>query len=313
MPWKDRYTICDERSMRDEDVEWPGGNRCAVGIVVDLRVRLDSHDGRDRVQGHPKNIELKIENDLAGFGMRIGNRRVLDLLEQHAIRATFAVPEVIARMYPESVREIMERGHEVAAHGYEREDFITVGYEEEREMLASTTGTLRELLGKKPAGWFSLPQPQDKFAGGQLSPHTVNLLIDEGYEYLGNGMADDIPFYWVASLSTRRTVLTLPYYFHLDDQFFLMFPSVGTGTGLENPASLLENWKEEFDAIYLRGRYFPMVIHPFLTGWGNHLEIFETMIVHMKDLPGVWFATGSECCRYWKDKYPVGTSLKLTD
>jgi hypothetical protein len=56
-----------------------------------------------------------------------------------------------------------------------------------------------------------------------------------------------------------------------------------------------------------------MVIHPFLIGWGNHLEIFETMVVHMKNLPGVWFATGSECCRYWKDQYPAGTSLKLTD
>ena len=240
MPWKDGYTICDEQSMRDEDMAWPGQNQCAVGIVVDLRVKLDFHDpelkgGSYRVQGHPKNIELKIENDLAEFGMNIGIQRVMDLFDRYAIRATFAVTEVMAQLYPESIRRITARGHEVAAHGYRQEEIGKANYEEEKTMLTSTTHILQEVCGKKPAGWFSLPRQQDRFAGGQISPHTVNLLIDAGYEYLGNGMADDIPYYWVTDFSTRRNLLTLPYHFHLDDQFFLMFPPVGTGTGGEVP------------------------------------------------------------------------------
>jgi peptidoglycan/xylan/chitin deacetylase (PgdA/CDA1 family) len=297
-------------------VEWPGQQQCAVGIVADLRVKLDYQDpdlkgGRYRVQDHPKNIELKIENDLAEFGINIGLPRVLDLFETYGIKATFAVTEVMAQLYPGAIQSIMARGHEVAAHGYRQEEFTNASHEEERAMLASTTRILEEVCGKKPAGWFSLPRQQDRFAGGQISPNTVKLLIDGGYDYLGNGMADDIPYYWVADFSNRRTLLTLPYHFHLDDQFFLMFPPVGTGTGLENPTALFQNWKEEFDAIYLRGRYFPMVVHPYLIGWGNHLEIFEKMILHMKSMPGVWFTTGSECSRYWKEKYPASTALNL--
>lgn len=316
MPWKERYTVCDEQSMPDEAVEWPGNRQCAASIVVDLRVKLDVEDpgvkgGQYRVQGHPKNIELKIENDLAEFGMRIGLPRLFDLFEAHGIHATFAVPEIMAEMYPQSVQNIMERGHEVAAHGYRTDHFSNLAYDEEKKMLDSTGRTIEKISGKRPDGWFSLPRQQDLFAGGEISPNTVDLLIDAGYEYLGNGMADDMPFYWVTNVSSRRNILSLPYYFHLDDQFFLMFPSVGTGTGLENPAALLQNWKEEFEATYVRGRYFHMVVHPHLIGWGNHLELFEKMIVHMKSFPGVWFTTGRECARYWKGKYPPSSSVKL--
>ena len=32
MPWKDGYTISDEKSLADADVRWPEGKRCAVHI-----------------------------------------------------------------------------------------------------------------------------------------------------------------------------------------------------------------------------------------------------------------------------------------
>ena len=53
---------------------------------------------------------------------------------------------------------------------------------------------------------------------------------------MGNGLADDIPHYWVTDFASRRAILTLPYYYHFDDQFFLMFPR--KGTGLEHPDAL---------------------------------------------------------------------------
>ena len=36
MPWKERYTISDEKSIRDADIKWPGGKRCCFRVVVDL-------------------------------------------------------------------------------------------------------------------------------------------------------------------------------------------------------------------------------------------------------------------------------------
>ncbi len=85
----------------------------------------------------------------------------------------------------------------------------------------------------------------------------MDLLIEEGYTYLGNSMADDIPHYWVTDSASRRNLLAMPYYYHFDDLFFLMFPAPGGGTGLENPETLfnletaigLPTWRQTTDPI----------------------------------------------------------------
>ena len=70
--------------------------------------------------------------------------------------------------------------------------------------------------------WLSLPRQGDRYAVGAVSPNTIDLLLEAGYVYLGNGLADDIPHYWVSNFASRRALLTLAYYCHFDDQFFLM-------------------------------------------------------------------------------------------
>ena len=96
------------------------------------------------------------------------------------------------------------------------------------------------------AGRLVLPAAAGRpFAGGTISPTRSICCIEAGYLYLGNGLADDIPHYWVSDFASRRALLTLPYYYHFDDQFFLMFPR--KGTGLEHPDALLRNWRGEFE------------------------------------------------------------------
>ena len=303
MPWKDGYTFTDEKGMEDEQVQWPDNNRCAMAVVVDYSVPAGSEGIGPR----------DVEKPEAEFGASVGIYNLLDLFDKYKIKATFAIPAVVAEIYTESVLDIVKRGHEVAAHGYRREDITDVHVDEEKKGIELTTRILEEICGKKPAGWFSLPRQRDRYACGSLSPNTMDLLIDAGYEYMGNGMADDIPYYWATDFHKRRTLLTLPYYYHFDDLFFLMFPPVGLGSGLENPMTLFRNWKAEFDAQYRRGRYFSMFIHPFLMGWGNRLELLENFLVYMKGFQGVWIPTGIECTAYWKHKYPASSHLELKE
>ena len=108
-------------------------------------------------------------------------------------------------------------------------------------------------------------------------PHSPALL-DAGYAYMGNGLADDIPYYWVTDVQTQRPLLTLPYYYHFDDQFFLMFPPPGLGSGLENPKPFLTNCLLEFDALYKRGRYFSMVLHPHIIGHRSRLGVLRELL-----------------------------------
>lgn len=303
MPWKEGYTISDEKSLKDEDVKWPEEMQCAVRIVVDYSVDA-AGDGIGR-----KDIQTYV----AQFGRRVEIWRLLDLFEKHSMRATFAVPAIMAETFPDSVREAVKSGHEVAANGYLHEDVGKLEKDEEKRRLDLTTELLEEICGQRPLGWFCLPTRKDDYGCGKMSPHTVDLLIDAGYEYLGNGLADDIPHYWITDFDTRRNILTLPYYYHFDDQFFISFPGHGKGCGNENPMSLFQNWKQEFDAAYLRGRFFSMFVHPYLIQWGHGMEILESMIAYIKGFPAVWNPTGIACARYWKDAYPSTDYLNLKE
>jgi peptidoglycan-N-acetylglucosamine deacetylase len=299
MPWKDRYTVSDEKSLADGDIRWPEGRRCAVHIVVDLSV----------ASGPEGIVTRDIESAAAEFGAHEGLDLLLAALETNGLKATFAVPAVTAEIYPARIKSLMERGHEIAAHGLRHEDVSLLGREEEKVRLDAATSSLTAVTGCKPAGWFSLPRQTDPFAGGTISPNTMDLLIEAGYAYMGNGLADDIPHYWVTDFASRRAILTLPYYYHFDDQFFCMFPVAGTG--LENPDMLFRNWRAELDAQYRRNRFFTMVMHPQHIGWCNRMAGLEDFLGYMSKLPDLWNPTGAECARYWTATYPAATHLRL--
>jgi peptidoglycan/xylan/chitin deacetylase (PgdA/CDA1 family) len=299
MPWKDRYTISDEKSILDSAIVWPDGKRCCFRIVVDLSPAC----GPDGL----KPADLVTPD--AYFGLHGGLQALRGLLGQYGLRATFAVPAVIAEIQPGTLRSLQGEGHEIAAHGFKHEDVSRLSREEERARLQRTTEILARVAGRRPHGWFSLPRPSDKFAGGAVSPNTVDLLVEEGYGYFGNGLADDAPHYWVSDFASRRNLLTLPYYYHFDDQFFLLFPS--KGTGLENPETLLRNWTAELDAQYKRGRHFAMVLHPHAIGWPHRLHVLRRFLDHAARLPGLWNATSEECAAHWTRTFPPATHLRL--
>jgi peptidoglycan-N-acetylglucosamine deacetylase len=300
MPWKDRYTISDEKSLADADIRWPHGKRCAVHIVVDLSVA--------RGPGGIRASDLTSPS--ATFGAKQGLDLLLAALSRHGLKATFAVPAVIAEIDPARVKGLCEHGHEVAAHGFKHEDVSLLERNEEKARLERTTQILTAIMGRRPAGWFSLPRQEDAFAVGTISPSTMELLLEDGYAYMGNGLADDIPHYWVTDVASRRAMLTLPYYYHFDDQFFSMFPV--RGSGLENSDMLFRNWRGEFDAQYKRGRFFTMTLHPQHIGWCTRMAGLEAFLEYMTSLPDLWNPTGAECAQYWTTTYPAAT-LKLEE
>src|SRR6185436_4980530 len=156
MPWKDGYTISNEKSLADADLRWPQGKRCAVHIVVDLSV----------ASGPEGIVARDIRSLPAAFGASEGLDLVLAVLERHGLKATFAVPAVTAEIDPARIKALVARGHEVAAHGFKHEDVSGLPREEEKARLGLTTEVLTRITGRRPAGWFSLQRQKDPFAGG---------------------------------------------------------------------------------------------------------------------------------------------------
>ena len=301
MPWKQNYTISNERTIADADLRWPDGKRCCFSVTVDLSVAV----GPDGIR--PRDIRTPE----AYFALNDGLDTILRVLRRHAVTATFAVPAVIASLRPDIIETMLKDGHEIAANGFRHEDVTNLSRDDEAARIAAASEILTTAIGQRPNGWYSLPRQQDPFAGGTISPNTMDLLIDAGYQWFGNGLADDVPHYWVTDFATQRAILALPYYYHFDDQFFLMFPA--KGTGLEHADSLFRNWRAEFQAQYARGRHFHMVLHPQGSGFAHRAELLDRFLGQALALPGLWNPTGSACAAWWEQTFPKGTHLALQE
>jgi peptidoglycan/xylan/chitin deacetylase (PgdA/CDA1 family) len=299
MPWKQGYTISDEIGMPDDEVHWPDGQRCCMRIVVDLGL-ADSAEGLT-----PKNLR----SPEAVFTMGEGLDVVLAMLEKHAMRATFAVPAMMAATYAHRVRALHEAGHEIAVNGLKHEDMTQLSREEKARRIAWATDMVSEVTGQRPTGWFGMPRVNDAFAVGTASSPLIDMLVDAGYRYFGNGLADDIPHYWVSDFARRRVLLTLPSYYHFNDQYFMLYPR--RGSGLENPDVLMRNLRWEFDAQYTRGRHFEMTLHPQHVAWSDRMPGLARFLAHAASRPDVWNATSDECARHWLAHYPADKTLHL--
>jgi polysaccharide deacetylase family protein (PEP-CTERM system associated) len=93
-----------------------------------------------------------LEIDMAewdGFEDRlhVGVRCLLDLLEEAGVRATFFALGYAAERAPELVREIRDRGHEIATHGYSHRFVYRLGAEGFRRDLQRSLDVLDKILG----------------------------------------------------------------------------------------------------------------------------------------------------------------------
>jgi polysaccharide deacetylase family protein (PEP-CTERM system associated) len=79
--------------------------------------------------------------------------RVLALLDEAAVKATFFVLGWVAERCPGLVKRIAEQGHEVASHGYGHQRVSTQSRAGFREDVRSSKAILEELAGKEVIGY----------------------------------------------------------------------------------------------------------------------------------------------------------------
>ena len=89
--------------------------------------------------------------------------RILDLLSQNGVKATFFITSKAAMHDPEMVTKVQECGHEVANHGYQHESLGEPSYfipgdrpvlaQEIPERIRVSTEILEELIGFKPVSF----------------------------------------------------------------------------------------------------------------------------------------------------------------
>lgn len=110
--------------------------------------------------------------------VELGVHLLLDLLSKHDAHATFFTLGWIAEREPDLVREIAERGHEVASHGTDHRRVTTITRDEFRESVRGSKRTLEDITGRPVFGYrapsFSIPRG---------SEWALEILLEENYRY----------------------------------------------------------------------------------------------------------------------------------
>jgi peptidoglycan-N-acetylglucosamine deacetylase len=226
------------------------------------------------------------------FGARVGIKRILALLAERAIPATFFVPGHSLETFRDDTDAILAGGHELACHGWFHEDFAELGADEAGDVLARSMAAVRAVTGA-PASGFRAPY-------WSLGPETLGLVEAAGFAYDSSLMADDYRLYRVRrgdrhSLTEGTTwgepgsLVEVPVYWAMDD-----WPHFEPGpgrAGLSAPSAVLEIWTEElrYAHEHARGGLVMVTVHPECIGRGHRMAMLERFIEAAVALEGVEF------------------------
>jgi peptidoglycan/xylan/chitin deacetylase (PgdA/CDA1 family) len=228
------------------------------------------------------------------YGPLVGVPRLLDLLGEYGLPATFFVPGLTAERYPSVVERIAAAGHEVGHHSYLHKWIDPGDPEGELEEMEKGLEALKRTVGVKPVGYRS--------PAGETSPNLFKLLVERDFLY-ESSMMDGINPYFHEIGGNKRALVELPWHWSLDDAVYMIF-SIKAPRAIMTNSHILEIWQDEFRAIYKAGGFFDLVMHPQAIGRPSRLELLRSFIAFAQSFPNVWFCTGRDAAKAFAEQAP---------
>lgn len=121
---------------------------------------------------------LKEQWDTLTHRVERNTNKILDLLDERSIKATFFTLGWVAERYPDLIKRIVSEGHELACHGYEHIRVTEQTPEQFRDDVAKAKKILEELSGKEIKGYRAA-----SYSIGASNLWALNVLQEEGFKY----------------------------------------------------------------------------------------------------------------------------------
>ncbi|SFA96088.1 Polysaccharide deacetylase [Poseidonocella pacifica] len=256
------------------------------------------------------------------FAGEVGSPRLLDLFDKEGLTTTWFIPGHSAETFPEQMKDVAARGHEIGIHGYSHENPIAMTPEQEEEVLDKCIDLITDISGKRPTGYVA--------PWWEFSNVTNELLLKKGIKYDHSLMHNDFTPYrvrvgdkwtkidysgkpadWMKPLERgeETDLIEIPANWYLDDLPPMMFIKKAPNShGFVNPRDIEEMWRDQFDWVYANMDYavFPITIHPDVSGRPQVLLMLERLIKHIKSHEGVKFVTMNEMADDFDRRFPRG-------
>jgi len=263
--------------------QWPNGARIAV--VVTCLMENWSGD-----KGPPFSVQttsLKAgTHDRAAmtwgwYGGRNGVWRLLKILNDNAVPATFVANAHSMELAPKAVDCMLKTGHEIAAHSYTQDALMAyLSPEEERATIEKCIGVFKQLTGAAPKGWLS----------PVLAPTamTEELIAETGFLWYGDYNHIDLPFV----VDTKKgPLVALPHSDFADHRVLR-----------GNPRDWYDVYKDTFDYLYANEptSYLNITLHCHFGGRPLMAAQFDRILKYIKAIPEVWLVRHDELAAWVK-------------
>lgn len=229
------------------------------------------------------------------FGADVGVPRLLDLLAEYGVEATFFVPGHTVESFPEPVERIHAAGHGIQHHGWSHTaptDFADRAAE--RADVERGIESIERVTGSPPAGYRS--------PSWDFSEHTLGILEEFGFAWDSSQMADDFTPYRLREVPSvpegapyergePTDVLEFPVSWKRDD--FPAFAYQPDGLwGFADEREVFGRWADEVDWMcdHVEDGVFTLTMHPQVTGHARPIRALETFVRHVDGRPDARFA-----------------------
>jgi peptidoglycan/xylan/chitin deacetylase (PgdA/CDA1 family) len=260
---------------------WPNDERVAVLVTVMFEVWSE---GKSPPYS-PMTTSLKAGTpDLLGiswsqYGGKTGIWRFMRIFDEAQIQATVCLNAKAAELYPEAVKELHRRGHEIAGHSYTQDLILPyLAPEQERAVIERCARIIENAVGVRPLGWFSpVAAP---------TARTAEFLAAAGFLWHGDYNDTDLPY--VLETAKGRLV-AIPHSDFTDNRVLR-----------GSPRDFYQVYKDTFDFLYKNERpsVINLTVHAHFGGRPLMSAMLSELLRYMKGFPEVWFARHDEVARW---------------
>jgi peptidoglycan-N-acetylglucosamine deacetylase len=269
-------TPANARSQRD-NTAWLGDKAAVFVLSFDVDAESVIWAIGRRYAEHPMTMSHQ------AYGPTVGVPRILDLLDEYNLKATFFIPGLTADRYPGCVEDIAAAGHEIGHHSYSHRSPCGLSDAEEREDFERAMASL-DRLGIKLIGY--------RAAMWDPSWRSADLVAEHGLRYDSSLMDDDRPY---LIETDHGPIAELPPHWSLDDwlQYFYL-PDPALGQHIESGGKVYDLWRGELDGMRRHNCLFVLTNHPFISGRPGRVETLRRLIEYAMECGDVEFATGGQ-------------------
>ena len=229
------------------------------------------------------------------YGSRVGMPRILAILAQHSVPASFFVPAVAALLHQDEQRRIVAEGHEIGLHGWIHERNSLLPEADERDLMLRASEVLERVTGVRPVGV--------RTPSWDHGPNTLTIICEMGLLYDSSLMADE-DCYELLMGGVPSGVIELPVDWVRDDAPYFLMDRFGSSRPYTAPEAVFDIFRREFDLAHADGGLFQLTLHPHIIGVRSRIWILEALIRHAA-AHDVWFATHRQIVEHVVATCPV--------